>query len=87
MTPRRQSAMSASETRTQGARVAALRVRVRTKYRAAQCVLEAVASLLGGLLALHAVEEVDHEGLPVAHQGHGDGQTYRRLSSCDGHHE
>ena len=50
MTLRLQGAMGASETRTQGALVAVLRVRPRTPYRAVQCVLGAKASIFNSLL-------------------------------------
>jgi len=49
---RRQGAIGERESRTQGASVAALRACPRTNYRAAQCVLMAVASSFGSLLAL-----------------------------------
>jgi hypothetical protein len=42
--------MGVSETRTQGALVAALRARPRTPYRAVQCVLVAKASIFNSLL-------------------------------------
>ena len=41
MKPRHQDAMGTRERRTQEASVAALRSRLRTPYRAAQCCLEA----------------------------------------------
>ena len=50
MTLRHQSAMDAREARTQGALVAALRVRPRTPYRAVQYALGAKASILSSLL-------------------------------------
>ena len=50
MTPRRQSAMGECERRTQGALIAALFVRPRTYYRAAQCVLRAGVSFFSSLL-------------------------------------
>jgi uncharacterized membrane protein len=51
MALRRQDAIAACETRTQGARIAALFVRPRTQYRAGQRVLAAVVSLFSSLLA------------------------------------
>ena len=51
MTPRRQGAMGECERRTQGALIAALFVRPRTYYRAAQCVLRAGVSFFSSLLA------------------------------------
>ena len=49
MTLRSQSAMGTRERRTQEVRIAALFVRPRTCYRAAQCALEAAASFLSSL--------------------------------------
>ena len=50
MTFRRVGAMDMCEARTQGARVAALRARLRTQHRAVQCVQSAEISLRNELL-------------------------------------
>jgi hypothetical protein len=44
-----QGVVGTRETRTQGASIAALLARLRTRYRAAQCVLEAETPFFGGL--------------------------------------
>jgi hypothetical protein len=49
MTLRRQGAMDTCETRTQEARVAALRARPRTPHRAVQCVMVAKALIFNSL--------------------------------------
>jgi hypothetical protein len=51
MTPRVESAMGTRESRTQEVQRAALFVRPRTQYRAAQRALEAGASFFSSLLA------------------------------------
>jgi hypothetical protein len=50
MTLRRRKVVGMRERRTQGARIAALLARLRTHYRAAQCVPAAEASFFGSLV-------------------------------------
>ena len=82
---RRQSAMGTRKTRTQEASIAALLARLRTKYRAAQCVLVAETPFFSSLPMLlnakHGEPRVDYphkespapagRRLPALFLGHG----------------